>query len=172
MASARMSVRFQLPRTGHGRSELKTSAGRRTVVLLPSLVKTLAKHKLASERSAPEDFVFATSAGTPLSRDNVRSRVFRPAVDRALLDSPGTPRLRMHDLRHTFASMLIASGASPAFVAAQMGHGSPAVTLGIYTHLFEAREHGDKLAEVLEAHWGAALGPTFGHQAASSSPGC
>jgi integrase len=57
--------------------------------------------------------------------------VFRPAAARA-----GLPTLRIHDLRHTFASLKAAQGYSAREVSAWMGHGSVSFTLDTYTHLF------------------------------------
>ena len=47
--------------------------------------------------------------------------------------------VRFHDLRHTFASLLIQQGANPKYIQQQLGHGSISITLDIYSHLF----HGD-----------------------------
>jgi len=46
-----------------------------------------------------------------------------------------------HVLRHTFASMLIARGHDPVFVSRQLGHANAAITLKVYTHLFDAERH-------------------------------
>ena len=54
---------------------------------------------------------------------------------------------------------MIAAGASVVFVASQMGHRKPTVTLDVYAHLFDARDHADKLAAVLEANFARTLQP-------------
>ena len=59
------------------------------------------------------------------------ARVFRPAVRRAQL-AP----LRFHDLRHTYAALMVAAGAHPKLLQAQLGHTSINVTLNTYGHLF------------------------------------
>ena len=69
--------------------------------------------------------------------------------------------MRTHDLRHTFVSLLIATGASVVF-ASQMGHRKPTVTLDVYAHLFDARDHADKLAAILETNFASTLEPAAG----------
>ena len=58
----------------------------------------------------------------------------RKAFHRILIDA-GLRRVRFHDLRHTFASLLLQQGESLAYVKDQMGHSSIQVTLDIYGHL-------------------------------------
>jgi integrase len=59
------------------------------------------------------------------------ARIFRPAVRRARLEP-----LRFHDLRHTYAALMVAAGAHPKLLQAQLGHTSINVTLNTYGHLF------------------------------------
>ena len=54
------------------------------------------------------------------------------AIFRRLLKNAGLPHYRVYDLRHTFASLLLAEGAPITYVAAQLGHSSPATTLRYY----------------------------------------
>jgi integrase len=69
-----------------------------------------------------------------LNDDNFRHRVFRPAVRRS-----GLTGLRFHDLRHTYAALMVAAGAHPKYLQAQMGHSSIGVTLDLYGHLFRTQ---------------------------------
>jgi integrase len=92
----------------------------------------------ASSRSAfsgDDDFVFTTQEGTPHLQGNVTKRGLAKAATAAGLNHSGEPTLRMHDLRHCFASMLIHEGADVVFVARQLGHANPAITLRVYAHL-------------------------------------
>jgi Phage integrase family len=66
----------------------------------------------------------------PLKPDNIAVRYMQPALAKA-----GLRNFRFHDLRHTFGSLLIQSGASLAYVKEQMGHSSIQVTVDIYGHL-------------------------------------
>jgi len=74
--------------------------------------------------------VFPSEAGTPIEMNNFSERVFKP-----LLKAAGLRTIRFHDLRHTFGSLLIQTGASLAYVRDQMGHSSIQVTVDIYGHL-------------------------------------
>lgn len=122
-----------------GRS--KTQAGLREIDLLPVLRDTLATHKANAYRSGPDDLVFPTATGGRRDRHNLRSRTLGLAIKRAdeLLAKRGQPSLprglTTHKLRHTFASILVATGEDPASVMAQLGHAHPAFTLRVYTHL-------------------------------------
>jgi integrase len=68
--------------------------------------------------------------GQQLDMQNVRNRVFVKCLERAKLR-----RIRFHDLRHTFASLLIQNGESPAYVKDQLGHSSIKMTVDVYGHL-------------------------------------
>src|SRR5690606_32673481 len=56
----------------------------------------------------------------------------------AWADRAGVPRIRPHDLRHTYASMAISSGMDVAELARRLGHTNPGFTLRQYVHFFEA----------------------------------
>jgi integrase len=116
-------------------SEPKTASGKREVVMFPDLGRYLREHRLASAFSGDDDFVFTTQEGTPHLQGNVTKRGLAKAATAAGLNHSGEPTLRMHDLRHCFASMLIHEGADVVFVARQLGHANPAITLRVYAHL-------------------------------------
>lgn len=92
----------------------------------------------------------------------------RRALKAAGLAADDRPRLRFHDLRHTFASLLIAEGANVVFVSRQLGDANPRITLGVYAHLFDAAEHGERAREALERSFGrvAAVGGAATERAA------
>ena len=71
------------------------------------------------------EFVFCSERGTPLDADNFRHREFPQALR----------RIRFHDLRHTYTSLLIAHGAHPMYIQAQLGYASIQTTLDRYGHL-------------------------------------
>ena len=144
-------VRKQLDRK-RARVELKSSAGRREVVLVPQLAKLLKEHRLASRHRAEGDYVFSAPEGG--GRDyRSTARGIERAVERAGLAGAG---ISAHTFRHTFASMLIVGlKLDPARVAVQLGHANPSITLKTYTHEFEQARHADELR--------TALGDGFGH---------
>lgn len=150
-AGEQLLVRYQMSRKGR-RVRLKSAAGRREVVLMPSLARILRAHRLASVRSGEADLVFATVRGTTIGDRNLATR----GLDRACEDA-GLQEVTFHALRHTFASLLIAQGRDPAFVSAQLGHANPAITLQTYTHLFDAARHAREAREELDAEYGPLL---------------
>jgi integrase len=77
------------------------------------------------------DWVFVNEAGGFLDPNNVRKRIFYRCLEKA-----GIRRVRFHDLRHTFASLLIAQNESPKKVQELLGHHSIQVTMDIYGHLY------------------------------------
>jgi integrase len=135
----------------------KTPQAVREVVLMPSLGRILREHRLASRFPGDHDPVFVSSIGTPMHRRNVNRRGLGKAAERAGLSGDGRPNLRFHELRHTFASLLIAEGANVVFVSRQLGHASPDITLKVYAHLFDRLAHAEQTRRVLEASYGNVL---------------
>jgi integrase len=123
----------------------------RTVLLPAFLREKLARHLDTYTPSAPDAVVFTSPTGAALRNGNFRSRVWKPAVAAAGLSST----LRIHDLRHTCASLLIAQGAPPLLVSRQLGHSSIQITQDRYGHLFP--EQFTQLAEALDATFEQAL---------------
>ena len=73
-------------------------------------------------------------------------RRFHPALRRA-----GLPKMRFHDLRHTYASLLIAQGENPKYIQTQLGHSSIQITMDVYGHLMDTvnREAASKLGRTV-----------------------
>ena len=110
----------------------KTEAARRRVPLPDDLATYLVALKLRSSYSQDSEPIFASRAGTPLSHRNVARRGFEPARSLA-----GIEGVSFHDLRHAFASRMIAKGVSSTVLARVMGHESAAITERKYIHLFD-----------------------------------
>jgi integrase len=146
-------VRKQLDR-GRQLVDLKTGAARRDVILVPQLAKTLLAYKMASLRKQPSDFVFNAPDGR--GRDHrSTARGIERSFNRAGLAEEG---LSAHNLRHTFASLLITGlKYDPVMVAAQLGHASPTTTLSIYAHLFDKTKQTDELRDRLAEGFGHLL---------------
>jgi integrase len=127
----------------------KTTAGLREIHLLPLLRDELVRQKTRSTKTGADDPVFPTTAGGRRDKDNLRNRVLELSVRRAneLLAergrSPLPAGLTPHKLRHTFASILIATGEDPASVMGQLGHTDPKFTLRVYTHIMR-RDPGER----------------------------
>jgi len=116
--------------------EPKTSRSVRVIGMSDRLAATLLEHKLAVVYS-PFDLVFPTPDGTPMDPSNLRSRVFADTLARAELR-----KIRIHDLRHTFASLLINQGENLKYVQAQLGHSSITTTVDRYGHLMPDAHRG------------------------------
>lgn len=101
-------------------------------VVLPRLLRDRFAEHLAHEVGADsDDLVFTAPRGGPLRRKEFSVGFWRPALEEAGID-----HARVHDLRHTCASLLIATGANPKAVQAQLGDSSIQVTFDRYGHLF------------------------------------
>ena len=106
---------------------------------------------LADRPHSPSDLVFTMPAGGPLRASKWGERYFRPAVR-----ATGLPEgLRVHDLRHTAASLAIRENASVKIVQAMLGHRSATQTLDRYGHLYPSDL--DALAERLDRAHAAAM---------------
>ena len=89
----------------------------RTMELPPDLVDQLAD-SINSRRLGPNDLLFATREGTPISRNTFRTRIWRPAIKASGIDFA----VRVHDLRHAHASWLLSGGSDLKSVMDRMGH--------------------------------------------------
>lgn len=81
--------------------------------------------------------VFPNSGGGVQDGSNVRTRILYPSLEKA-----GLPRVRFHDLRHTYASILLAKGTPIHWVKSQLGHQSIQVTIDIYGHVIPDANRG------------------------------
>ncbi|MFQ5554687.1 MAG: site-specific integrase [Acidimicrobiia bacterium] len=115
----------------------------RTVAIPPFAADVLGNNIGRFTDAGSESLIFK-AGGTPLRASNFQRRVWYPAVART--DQEG---LRIHDMRHTCASMLIAAGAHPGLVREHLGHSSIRVTMDVYGHLYEDTK--DEIAQRLQA---------------------
>ena len=109
----------------------KTVTSNRRIDLGPVVMGELKKWKLACPPNRLH-LIFPNASGQPMNHSNMRSRYFFPALDKA-----GIGRVRFHDLRHTYASLLIEQGENIKYIQTQMGHATPVVTLTVYAHLLK-----------------------------------
>jgi integrase len=129
------------------------NASRRTLELPQRAVEALRSHrkKQAGEKLRATDYgdtglVFATGKGTPIDAQNIINRYFKPLLKRAEL-----PNIRWHDLRHTYATLLLARGTHPTYVQKSLGHASVQLTLDRYSHWMPSmgRNTADGIDEAL-----------------------
>ncbi|HSE45635.1 MAG TPA: site-specific integrase [Gemmatimonadales bacterium] len=118
----------------------KTSSAKRDVVLMDALCGLLRAWKLKQDPGVELVFPFPY-------------RTVHGALRRAE-DAAGLPHYRIHELRHTFASILIAQKLDLNFIAAQLGHSTPNITLETYAHLFDATAQTDAARDRLQEAYG------------------
>jgi integrase len=107
------------------------------VTLPPSLVELFKLYRADQEllriqmgvTMNSDDFVFINYNGSPLNPDTV-THAFAKVIKRACLKN-----IRMHDLRHTHATLMLMAGIHPKIVSERLGHASVSVTLDIYSHV-------------------------------------
>jgi integrase len=126
--------------------EPKTKAGRRSVVINAALAERLVSH-LGDRILDRDGYVFAAPDGARLNYGTFYSLHFKPTVAAVL--PPHLHGLRFHDLRHSYASLLVAEGAHPKEMAELMGHSSVQITLDRYSHMMP--HMAATLAERLDA---------------------
>ena len=144
LENARLSVRRALiPIKGDVVvSEPKTAKGRRVIALDPSTIEVLKKQ--AARQLTEQDewdaawiesgLVFTAENGGPLDPDTI-SRYWRQAVKKSML-----PRIRLHDLRHTHATLALQAGIHPKVVSERLGHATVSITLDTYSHAIPAMQ--------------------------------
>ena len=132
-------------------SEPKTPRSRRTVPLPRTCVAALRWHRLRQQAECasagrswdPGGLVFATRAGRPVEPRNFNRSVY------AVCDRAGIRRIRVHDLRHTCASLLLARGVDARTIMDTLGHSAISLTLNIYAHVMPAAHRA--AAEAMDA---------------------
>ena len=150
-----LSIRQTLLSVGYVKqlSEPKTDKSRRNITLDDYTVAALKSYKArkAEERLAKgptystSGFVFTDESGEPLHPDRF-SKVFRDLVAKS-----GLPRIRLHDLRHTWATLALRQGIHPKVVSERLGHSSISMTMDVYSHAIPAlqKEAADQVAALV-----------------------
>jgi integrase len=121
----------------HLEEDTKSKRGRRRITLTDDAVRELKAHRarqaeeqlLLGKAYQKNNLVFCKADGTKID-----PREFTKHFQR-LLEEAGLPRVRLHDLRHTHASLLLARGVHPKIVQERLGHSSITMTLDLYSHM-------------------------------------
>lgn len=155
LEAGRLAIRQTLLAIRHvlSYSEPKTKRGRRLVSLDPVTWSALRDHRKAQieERlragSAWVDsgLVFTNEIGEPIHPDRVTKLFGR------LASQAGLPRIRLHDLRHGWATLAFEAGEHPKAVSEQLGHSTVSLTLDTYTHAIPAmqQEMAERVARLI-----------------------
>lgn len=140
----RSIVRGRITTPKNGKTRRVDMSHQLMAVLKEHLRKTK-EQKLAHGWEEMPEWLFYNEDLQPLDQANLRHRVFYKCLAKA-----GLRRIRFHDLRHTYASLLISQGESLAYVKEQMGHHSIQVTVDTYGHLIPGsnRQAVDKLDDM------------------------
>jgi len=140
-------------------SEPKTAKGRRVIALDPGTVEVLKAQaaRQADERGDWDEawvetgLVFTAENGEALDPESV-SRYWRQAVKKAM-----RPPIRLHDLRHTHATLALQAGIHPKVVSERLGHATVSITLDTYSHAIPAmQEEAAGLIAALVSRWSEA----------------
>ena len=115
-----------------GAVEPKSRAGKRTIPILGVLREMLIEHRMLTDRS--NGFVFGPTLGRPFTPSAAWRRAHR-RWRTARLSGVG-----LHEARHAFASLLIASGVNAKAITSYMGHSSVSTTFDLYGHLMPGSE--------------------------------
>lgn len=144
-----LETAFKLGNGEYVIKEPKTPHSRRAVSLPVSLLSLLLAYRADQEKKGAilggDDFVFSGYDGAPLS-PNAVTLAFRRIIKKAKLN-----HLRVHDLRHTHATLMLKAGVHPKVVSERLGHASVGITLDTYSHVLPGLQEVavEKFDEVL-----------------------
>lgn len=135
-----------------------TKTGRSRVIPLGDVaMKALKNHRrrqaerrlLLGARYTDQDLIFSNQSGGFADMHNIISRHFKPLLQRLSL-----PSVRLYDLRHSHATLLLAAGEHPKVVQERLGHSSITLTLDVYSHVVPEMQQrtADRLDALLTAH--------------------
>ncbi len=106
----------------------KSAASTRRLPLPPFVLKVL--HDQYAKRTPCQDLIFSYPDGRPWDIEDIVRRDLRRVLERA-----GLPHIRLHDLRHTHATLLLELGTPPKVVSERLGHSSVTFTMQVYSHV-------------------------------------
>ncbi len=141
-ASVRRAV-IRLPKSKWYFSEPKTKSSRRTLPLPVTLIKELRTHRRKQNEERLKlgaawqnhDLVFPSEVGTPSTHSNI-TQVYKRVLKNAELRTS----LRLYDLRHTHATLLLKAGIHAKVVSERLGHSTIALTLDVYSHVLPSMQ--------------------------------
>ena len=108
----------------------KTKNSIRDIRVPQKIIEVLKLHKSMQEFENPLNLVFSQENGKPIDADNMVKRRFNK-----VLKGANVTQIRFHDLRHTYASLLLAKDMNIKYIQKQMGHANFEITMNTYAHL-------------------------------------
>jgi integrase len=141
LSQARIGHMFEAPKNGNGRNVRLTSGA----------VEALKRHRAGQNGEQirmgslwqDHGLVFPSQQGTTMNASNLTARSFKSLLKRA-----GLPDIRLHDLRHTCATLLLSEGVHSKFVQELLGHANISITLDTYSHVLPSM--GDQTVAAME----------------------
>jgi integrase len=130
LSETRAGHKFEKPKNGKGRS-IRCSQ-KATEALRSHRARQNEERLRVGSLWQDNGLVFPTTTGTTMNCTNLLGRHFKPLLKRAEL-----PASRLHDLRHTCATILLMAGKHLKYVHELLGHASISITLDTYSHVFE-----------------------------------
>jgi integrase len=138
LEAGQLRVVASIEQTKAGCREKETKSGRDRVVALPAMLAAELRHHRAEQaqellqlgvRLADDSYVVAQADGSPL-QPNSLTHAFTD-----FLAARGLQRVRLHDLRHSHATHLLAAGVHPKVASERLGHSKVGITLDLYSHV-------------------------------------
>lgn len=139
---------------GYYFAEPKTKRSQRSINIQDTLISELRRHRREQLEQKMKlgadyenlDLVFATNWGSPLDHSNLAERIFK-----GLRDEAGLKKIRLYDLRHTTATLMLASGENPKIVSERLGHSSIVLTMDTYSHVLPTmqKDATDRLEKLM-----------------------
>jgi integrase len=144
LSETRTGHKFEKPKNGKGRSV--RCSQKATEAVRSHRARQNGERLRVGSLWQDNGLVFPTTTGTTMSGTNLLGRHFKPLLKRAEL-----PTIRLHDLRHTCATILLMAGKHPKYVQELLGHASINITLDTYSHVIEGMDGGlgDAMDEAL-----------------------
>ena len=147
--------RLEKPKNGKTR---RVDMSDQLIEVMRGLQTNRKREALKDGRGVVVDWIFH-KGGEPIAQNSIRN------VWNRLLLKAGIRRNRLHDIRHTYASLLLSNGQSPVYVKEQLGHSSIQITVDVYGHLIPSSNR-DAVNQLDQPH----LSAPYTHPVKSQKP--
>jgi integrase len=142
----------------------KTDGSQRDIQMSTLVYEALRRQEVATKSLS--EYVFCNREGKPIDNTNFTDRVWRP-----LLRHLGLPLRRPYQMRHTAATLWVASGESPEWIARQLGHTSTQMLFKVYSRFVPnlTRQDGSAMERLLRSSFDMSTDPTGGDRPPESA---
>lgn len=126
----------------------KTASARRDIPMLQPVREAIERRHTTAHH--PNDYVFQTPTGRPIAEHNFANRIWYPLLDRL-----GLERRRPYETRHTTATLLLAAGENPEWIARLMGHANTQMLFTVYSRYVPnlTRADGSAITALVQRAW-------------------